>query len=69
VVPKHLIMSSTDGLCTDWKLIAYLMRIGQISLDCDINVQNEFIITDRNHKQVLGFKEIKLDRYTLYQSE
>ena len=45
-IPQGTIIGTTKDLWSDWTLVAYLSRVGYISLDCDN--EHEYFLIDKN---------------------
>lgn len=60
-LPQGTIISTTKDLWSDWTLVAYLSRVGYISLDCD--KEYEYFIMDKNFKNTVPtyYKPINLN--------
>jgi Dolichyl-phosphate-mannose-protein mannosyltransferase len=67
-VPRGTILSTTENLAYDWNLVAYLSRVGYISLDCKNKLQYLLIEKNTSSLNLQGYKEIKLrlKKYSLY---
>lgn len=70
-IPTGSILSTSQDLCTDWALIAYLSRFGYLSLDC--SNEHKFLLLDRNSNKNISDKfkplDLKLSRFKVYQIE
>lgn len=70
-IPAGSILSTSQDLCTDWALIAYLSRFGYLSLDC--SNEHKFLLLDRNSNKNISDKfkplDLKLSRFKVYQIE
>lgn len=70
-IPEGSILSTSQDLCTDWALIAYLSRFGYLSLDC--SNEHKFLLLDRNSNMNISDKfkplDLKLSRFKVYQIE
>ena len=68
-IPTGSILSTSQDLCTDWALIAYLSRFGYLSLDC--SNEHKFLLLDRNSNKNISDKfkplDLKLSRFKVYQ--
>lgn len=67
-IPKGTIISTTEDLCSDWGLVAYMCRIGYLSLDSD-NKYEYFLM--RKEAKLVSPKNyeplnLKLDNYILF---
>jgi hypothetical protein len=70
-IPEGSILSTSQDLCNDWALIAYLSRFGYLSLDC--SNEHKFLLLDRNSNKNISDKfkllDLKLSRFKVYQIE
>jgi 4-amino-4-deoxy-L-arabinose transferase-like glycosyltransferase len=48
IIPTGSIISATDDVNKDWRLIAYMSRIGYLSLDN--NIGNDYFLAEKNEK-------------------
>ncbi len=68
ILPKGTIISTTKELWNDWSLVAYMCRIGYLSLDCE-NKYDYLLIESKNlSSEFLNDYEVldlKLSRYSL----
>jgi hypothetical protein len=71
VVPEGTIISTSKNLCSDWSLVAYMSRIGYLSLDYENKHQyylaeNDSMIDNQvleNYKEM----DLKLNKYVLFE--
>jgi 4-amino-4-deoxy-L-arabinose transferase-like glycosyltransferase len=68
MVPRGTILSTTENLACDWNLVAYLSRVGYISLDCKHKLQYLIIEKSTTNSNFPEYKEVKLrlKKYSLY---
>jgi 4-amino-4-deoxy-L-arabinose transferase-like glycosyltransferase len=67
-LPEGTILKTKSMLWSDWELVAYLSRIGYLSLDCDND--HEFLLIEKNDRELieqynnidLGLNKYKLMR-------
>lgn len=68
VIPQGTIIYTTNNIQTDWTLVAYLSRIGYLSLDCR-NAHDYFLVEKKDYIQGqfkdYDFVDLKLIKYTL----
>ena len=66
-IPKGTILSTTEDLWSDWGLVAYMSRIGYLSLDCDN--KHEYFLTRKDNELIYpnGYQpeNLKLENYIL----
>jgi 4-amino-4-deoxy-L-arabinose transferase-like glycosyltransferase len=66
-IPEGTILSTTSDLWTDWALVAYLSRIGYLSLDKDN--QHEYFLIEKSSNKVFPDRyepvDLKLVKYTI----
>ena len=70
VIPKGTIISTTKNLWADWSLVAYMSRIGYLSLDCDNKHKYLLIENDNLEPGILNEYEImdlQLTKYIMLQ--
>ncbi len=66
-IPEGTIMSTTENLCSDWSLIAYLSRIGYISIDSKNGY--EYFLIDKKSENIVSKEykpiDLKLQEYII----
>ena len=67
-IPKGTILAATKDLCYDWSLIAYLYRIGYLSLDCTND--HDYILSEIHNHDTLApqgyeYLDLELIKYRL----
>lgn len=67
-IPEGTVISTTKNLWGDWSLVAYMSRIGNLSLDCD--GKHEYLLMENNNIEpgILGEYEkmdLKLTKYVI----
>jgi 4-amino-4-deoxy-L-arabinose transferase-like glycosyltransferase len=68
IIPEGTVISTTRDLWSDWSLVAYMCRIGYLSLDCDN--EHDYYLLERNSnmdKHVLENYEIVNMNLTRYE--
>ena len=58
-IPEGTILTTTSELWSDWGLVAYMSRIGYLSLDC--NNEHEYYLAKKNTK----IKQNILNKYDI----
>ncbi len=69
IIPKGTVLTTTRELYSDWSLIAYMSRVGYLSLD--INKEHEYYLIKKNYKieskllKEYYVMDLKLNKYTI----
>jgi 4-amino-4-deoxy-L-arabinose transferase-like glycosyltransferase len=70
-IPQGTVIGTTKELWSDWTLVAYLSRVGYISLDCDN--EHEYLLIDKNRGDIAPthYKptDLNLINYRILKSE
>jgi 4-amino-4-deoxy-L-arabinose transferase-like glycosyltransferase len=69
-IPDGTIIGTTKDLCKDWSLVAYMSRIGNLSLDCD-SARDYYLINKKNIAEIRFLEkydklDLNLKKYTIY---
>ena len=69
-LPAGTILSTTKDLSKDWSLVAYMSRVGYLSLDCDN--EHTYYLMEKNHKlekkvlEKYQIMELDLEKYRVF---
>jgi len=58
-IPEGAIISITKELYSDWSLVAYMSRVGYLSLDCDN--KHEYFLMEKNSKTIPPIEYSQID--------